>query len=237
MSLKPSPSNCYVIIGRFPVFAQFGEDYSTLVDKEFSLKIVVPATYPDDLPIVYELERDALIPTSPEYHKNDDSSLCLGSPLALFTQLSQNASLVSFAQTCIIPHLVSAILKKEKGISFKQGELKHYNEGLEEDIAERIGIRFSLDSARQIFSLLGKKKRIANRDDCPCGKGKKLGACSCSIHRLISAERKKEGYSRRFFRNVARYYNHYLKRQEKNPERKIKSISINSDWCDAESCL
>lgn len=225
MSLKPSPSNCFIISGKFPVYAQYGDDNSTLVDKEFLLKIIIPVDYPNALPIVYELKQDALIPTSPEYHKNSDSSLCLGSPLALFTQLSQNPSLISFAKACIVPHLASAILKKEKGMTFRQGELKHYNEGLEEDLLEHFGIKFPLNLAPLIFSRLGEKKRKANKKQCPCGKGTKLGTCSCSLRKLISSERKKEGYSRRFFRNVAEYYDTYVTQQKENPVQMNKSIA------------
>lgn len=225
MSLKPSPSNCFIISGKFPVYAQFGDDSSTLVDKEFHLKIIIPVDYPNALPIVYELKQDALIPTSPEYHKNSDLSLCLGSPLALFTQLSRNPSLVSFAKACIVPHLASAILKKEKGMPFKQGELKHYDEGLEEDFFEYFGIKLPLEAVPAIFERLGEKKRKANKRLCPCGQNRKLGSCSCAIRHFISTERRKQGYSRRFYRNVAKYYNRYVNRQKENPEQKNKSIA------------
>lgn len=229
MSLKPSPSNCFIISGKFPVYAQFGDDSCTLVDKEFHLKIIIPCDYPNALPIVYELEQNALIPTSPEYHKNGDLSLCLGSPLALFTQLSQNPSLISFAKACIVPHLASAILKKEKGMPFKQGELKHYDEGLEEDLANRFGVKLPLKYVPLILSRLGEKKGKANKKPCPCGSGRNLGSCSCSIHRFISSERRKAGSSRRFYRNVARYYDFYVNRQKENPEVKNKSLATNSD--------
>lgn len=217
MSLRPSPPDCYVIEGRFPVVAQFREDISTLVNKVFCLKIVVPVNYPDALPIVYEIENGAQIPTSPDYHKNSDSSLCLGSPLALFVQLSRSASLVSFAESCIVPHLASAVLKKERGMPFQQGELKHSGEGLEENIAEYFGINIPLKLVPPTFELLGEKKGKANKQPCPCSKGPKLGACSCSIHRFISSERKKKRHSRRFFRNVAKYYAFYVARYKENP--------------------
>lgn len=213
MSLKPSSSDCFIISGMFPVFAQFGNDSSTLVNQEFHLEIVIPADYPNSLPVVKELEQSAQIPTSPEYHKNNDSSLCLGSPFALFSQLSQDSSLVEFAKACIVPHLVSAILKKEKGIPFKQGELKHYDEGLEEDFAERFGIKFPLKYVSFILSRLGEKKRKANKKLCPCGSGRRLGACCCAIRRFIFLERCKNQYSRRFYRKVARYYKQYVNRQ------------------------
>lgn len=229
MSLKPSPSNCFIVSGKFPVYAQFGDDCSTLVDKEFLLKIIIPADYPNALPIVYELEQDALIPTSPEYHKNNDLSLCLGSPLALFVQLAKSSSLVSFANACIVPHLTSAILKKERGLPFRQGELKHYDEGLEQNLAEYFGINIPLNSVPLVFERLGEKKRKANKQTCPCGSGTRLGACSCSIRSFISSERRKDGYSRRFYRNVAKYYHHYISRQKENPEQKNKSLAAHSD--------
>lgn len=229
MSLKPSPSNCFIISGKFPVYAQFGNDSSTLVDKEFHLIICIPADYPNSLPIVYELEQKSQIPTSPEYHKNNDFSLCLGSPFALFSQLSHDSSLLEFAKVCIVPYLVSAILKKEKGISFRQGELKHYDEGLEEDLVERFGIKLPLKYVPLTFSLLGEKKGKANKKPCPCESGRRLGACCCPIRRFISSERRKDGYSRRFYRNVARYYNNYVNLQKENHAHKNKSIATISN--------
>ena len=226
MSLKPSSAENFVIEGYFPVVAQYEGDSDTLVHRSFRLRIEIPISYPDELPDVYELEQGAQIPASPEYHKNKNLSLCLGSPLALLVQLSQDSSLVGFAKACIVPYLASAILKKEKGISFKQGELKHSDEGLEEDLAEHFGINLPLTIAPLIFSRLGEKKRKANKQPCPCGYGTKLGACSCSIHRFISSERRKEGYSRRFFRNAARCYSRDATRQKGKLSPRNKSLAF-----------
>jgi len=120
-------------------------------------------------------------------------------------------------------------LKKEKGIPFKQGELKHYDEGLEEDLSEHFGIKLPLKFAPHIFSRLGEKKGKANKKPCPCGSGTKLGKCSCLIHRCISSKRKKKEYSRRFYCNVAKYYDHYINGKKENPELKSKSIAINCE--------
>lgn len=222
MSLSPSSSLGYIIEGDFPVVAQYHDNADTLVNRIFFLSIEVPVNYPNAFPIVYE--KGGQIPTSPDFHKNADSSLCLGSPLALLRQLSEDASLVAFANACIVPHLASALLKKERGIPFHQGELKHYDEGLEQDFAEYFGISIPLNSVSLVLDRLGEKKRKANKQQCPCGKGAKLGACACAIRRFISSERKKERYSRRFFRNVARYYAEYVTRQFENPSQKSKSL-------------
>ena len=227
MSLKPSSSVNYIIEGDFPVVAQQNNIGDTLVNRIFRLSIVVPINYPDAIPIVYEKENQ--IPISPDFHKNTDSSLCLGAPLALLRQLSEDASLVVFANECIVPHLASAILKKERGLPFLQGELQHYDKGLEENFYDYFGINISLKAIPSIFARLGEKKRKANKRLCPCGQNFKLGSCSCAIRRFISAERRKEGYSRRFYRNVARYYNNYVNRQKENPELKNKSIASNRD--------
>lgn len=223
MSLMPSSSLDYIIEGDFPVVAQYHNNADTLVNRVFRLSIVVPINYPDAIPIVYEI--GAQIPKSPDFHKNDDSSLCLGAPLALLRQLSEDASLVAFANACIVPHLASAILKKERGIPFLQGELKHYDEGLEENFFEYFGINIPLETVPIIFERLGEKKRKANKRLCPCGQNLKLGSCSCAIRHFISSERRKPGYSRRFYRNVAKYYNRYVNREKENPGQKNKSIA------------
>ena len=227
MSLKPTSSMKYIIEGDFPVVAQFQDDSTTWVNRSFHLRIEVPIAYPDRIPIVYEMKQGAQIPTSPDYHKNNDDSLCLGSPLDLLIQLYQNPSLVVFANTCIAPHLASAILKKEKGISFKQGELKHYGEGLEENFADFFSINVPLKSLPLIFKRLGEKRRKANKQPCPCG-GQKLGSCTCSIHRCISSERRRKRFSRRFFRNVSMYYDCYINSQKEKSNSQNKSLVISN---------
>lgn len=227
MSLKPSLSMNYIIEGDFPVVAQHQNNTDTLVNRFFRLMIVIPIDYPDAIPIVYE--GGDQIPTSPDFHKNNDSSLCLGSPLDLLRQLSEDTSLVTFANECIVPYLASAILKKEHGTPFLQGELKHFGKGLEENFTEYFDIDIPLETVPIVFERLGEKKRKANKRPCPCGKNIKLGSCSCTIHRFISSERRKKRYSRRFYRNVAKYYNRYVNRQKNNPGQKNKSIATNSD--------
>lgn len=217
MSLKPSSSSNYIIEGDFAVFAQYGDNRETLVDRVFALRIEVPTDYPNAIPIVYEVGDSPQIPKLADYHKNDDDSLCLGAPFTLLSLLQQDASLVGFAKNCIIPHLTSAILKKEKGIPFSQGELKHYDEGLEQEFSEFFGLNLSRAVIALTFQQLGEKKRKANKRPCPCGKGLRLGSCACAVHRLICRERKTKRRSRSFFRNVAKYY--------VNSDRNIKSLA------------
>lgn len=206
MSLKPSSSSNYIIEGDFAVFAQYGDNRETLVDRVFALRIEVPTDYPNAIPIVYEVGDKPQIPELADFHKNDDDSLCLGAPFTLLSLLQQDSSLVGFAENCIIPHLTSAILKKEKGIPFSQGELKHYDEGLEQEFSEFFGLNLSRKVIALTFQRLGEKKGKANKLPCPCGKGLRLGSCTCSVHRLICRERKTKRHSRSFFRNVAKYY-------------------------------
>lgn len=203
MSLRPSSSQHYVVEGEFRVVAQNGDDAATYVDRTFSLRILIPISYPDSLPIIYENENRALIPTNQIFHKNKDSSLCLGSPEELLSQLSSNPSLVAYTRECVVPYLASAILLKDKQIPFPQGELEHGSEGLEQDFEARYGLKLNLETIVRVFDLLGAKKRKANKRLCPCGK-LKLGKCGCQIRRFILSERKKKSHSRRFYRNVVK---------------------------------
>ena len=203
MSLRPSSSQHYVIEGEFCVDAQIGDDAATRIDRTFNLCMLIPASYPDSLPIIREMENKAQIPIGQSFHKNNDSSFCLGSPEELLGQLSRNPSIVAYTQECLVPYLASAIWLKEKQIPFPQGELQHGDEGLEQDFEERYGFKLKLETIVKVFELLGEKKGKANKSLCPCGKHK-LGKCGCHIRRFILSERKKKSHSRRFYRNVVK---------------------------------
>lgn len=227
MALRPTSGDLYSIEGYFPVAAQYGDDTETYVYRKFHLRLEVPLSYPDSLPRVYEVGDGALIPTQPEFHKNNDSSLCLGSPEALFSQIERDPSLVSYAQQFIVPYLASAILLKEKGIPFRQGELKHGNDGLEQDFESRYGLKLPLKVIVKVYSLLGEKARSANKRLCPC-KACVIGKCRCVIKRFIISERRKATHSRRAYRNIAMEQNKYVKPDtEGEPQFSCKHLCSN----------
>lgn len=184
MSLRPSDDGGLIIKGEYSLHAVWcGETISDLYD----LKIVVPRTFPADLPQVYDLVKR--IPRTKEglYHVNSDDSLCLGSPLRLMMLLKQRPDLCGFSDLCLTPYLFAITKKIREGGPLVFSELAHATVGLLQDYRELLGLADKTDVSYAL-SLAGKRKRIANKMKCPCGCGLRLGWCE--FHHRINGLRK-----------------------------------------------
>ncbi len=168
MALQPAKSAKLIFQGVFE-FAIVDEK-DRLTEDKYELRIEVPSDFPQNLPAVYEL--GGRIPHTPENHVNPDGSLCLGSPLRLKMFANIDRSLVGFSSNCILPFLYA----KSVG-SFVFGELPHGLVGLVEDYADMLGVR-TKEQVFQCLNLASMRRRVANKRRCPCGCGKRLGACS-----------------------------------------------------------
>ncbi len=172
MSLRPSIKNIIVFEGHIDFYCECNN--SEPVQGRFKIRIEVNPTFPDSIPDVFEIGNK--IPKSLDYHTYSDGKLCLGSPIRLRVIIKKNPTISGFVQKCIIPHLYSCSIKLKNGGQFVAGELKHGKLGLYDDYKSI----FNTDSNKQILSTLtalSNKKRIANKRSCPCGCGKRLGAC------------------------------------------------------------
>jgi len=148
------------------------------ITHRFRLSITVPRTFPLEPPAVFEL--DGAIPRTPDYHVNGgDGSLCLGSPLALMAALQSSADLADFLSACLRPFLYAVAVKLVQGGDFVFGELLHGSAGVVQDLAARLAIPES--AVMYALSLLGMRKRVANKCQCPCGSGRRLGTCPTNI--------------------------------------------------------
>jgi hypothetical protein len=70
---------------------------------------------------------------------------------------------------------------------FPFGELDHGKQGVIADYLNLFGLSTE-EQIEQALSLLGVKKRLANKKPCPCGCGKRLG--TCRFHHRINDFRK-----------------------------------------------
>lgn len=147
----------------------------TIVDDMYSLKITVPINFPSDIPVV--IETGGKIPRREVFHINEsDKSLCLGSPLRLLGILNKYPTLSGFAEKCLEPYLYAVSCKLQNNEDFAFGELAHGEQGIMEDYSQLLGLKDD-DQVCQAIHLLGLKKRIANKQLCPCGCGNRLGVC------------------------------------------------------------
>lgn len=172
MAIRPRAGKTPLLRGRFDFHAhhpELGE-----IEDSFDLEIDVPEAFPKRLPVVTETANK--IPRKQAFHVNPDDTLCLGSPLRLLLLVSEKPTLTGFAEKCLVPYLFAVSLKLKTGADLAFGELAHGAPGALDDYVALFGLK-AHDQALQVLSLLGKKKRIANKQRCPCGCRLRLGKC------------------------------------------------------------
>lgn len=188
-------SESIVLHGLLRFHATHGNDPE--VNDTFRLKIIVPFKFPSELPIVFEV--GGRIPHDPDHHVNQSNgSLCLGSPLTLVRNIVDEPTLLGFAENCIIPYLYAISILLNNNITWIFGELEHGAPGL----VHEYSLMFYVQDPNQIFqimSLLGKKRRIANKELCPCQCGHRFGKCKIGIN----ANRYRRIGNRKFFQKTA----------------------------------
>ena len=144
------------------------------IDETYKLQIKIPSKYPHEMIEVYEM--NSRIPKIDTFHINPNSSFCLGSPFKLKMLLSNDISLNNFIKKCLIPYLYAISLKLNHNMNLVFGELEHGNDGLYQDYQEILGLK-NKEEVKLTFILLAKKKRVANKKQCPCGCNQRLGKC------------------------------------------------------------
>lgn len=183
MNLKPSSKDSWTIQGR--VNLEISDATYGIVQDEFVLKIIVPKTFPNDIPVVFELEDR--FPKTVDYHIYVDGSLCLGSPLSIRKRIADNPTISGFVETCIVPFLFSMSLYLKGTKTFVFGELSHGTSGILEDYCQI----FDLETFPQVLNLIDilcMKKNIANKQICPCGCNQII--TKCKVHKKIVEYRK-----------------------------------------------
>jgi len=145
-----------------------------LIEDEYEIEIAIPERFPKWIPSVREMGGRI----SSTFHKLDDGCLCLGSPTRLLLMLSESSSIISFVERCVIPYLYGhSFYEKHRIMPF--GELLHRHQGISQDLASLFGIDRE-DVVPGFVRLASMKKRLANKQPCPCGSNRRLGQC----HRL-----------------------------------------------------
>lgn len=146
------------------------------IEDNYSLEIIIPKGFPFALPEVKEIDGRITHETS-NGHLFSDGRFCLGSPLRLLKLLHANPTLVGFADKCIVPYLCAVSYKASHGGDFIFGELAHGTPGIIEDYTEMLGLA-NPEQVIKALELLGMRKRVGNKKDCPCGCGRRLGGCN-----------------------------------------------------------
>lgn len=173
MYRSPSKLNNIVLEGTFWFRTVIHESES--VEDKYKIIVSVPLIFPYDIPSVREIGNR--IPNDGRHHVNPDGTLCLGSPLRLLTIIHASPTLMGFAINCLEPYLSAMTIRLQQKKSFAFGELAHGDAGIIVDYAHLFKLKEPTGVASTI-RLLGIKKRKANKETCPCGCNRRLGACS-----------------------------------------------------------
>ena len=223
LRLTPASSGYVTLAGALAFDAE--SSGKERIDDEYQLEISVPKGFPVCIPSVRETE--GRIPSS--FHKLDDGALCLGSPTRLRLMLIESPSIICFVERCVIPYLYGySYFEKHGTLHF--GQLDHGEPGIRQDFASLFGIDRS-DIVPQFVRLTSMKKRIANKQICPCGSQRRLGRCH---HRRVSALRDRLG--RHWFRMA-----HHALRQDggqgySNTARPVSQVPYSESSSSTAAC-
>lgn len=215
MRLTRMNEDTVVIEGNFDVNAQMNGAHH--IRESYELKLVIDKDHPRQSPKVFET--GGLIPRTPDNHINQDGSFCLGSKIKVKSVLFDNPHIASFSESLLTPFLYS-VCHKIKFNSFPYGELDHGEAGLIDDYQQLFVVKDKLSVLRTL-SVLGRRKRDANKLPCPCGCGERLGKCSFRF----SLEKWRRLERRRWFRSHLAKDFTQTEKQKKPPKLNIKHIT------------
>ena len=155
------------IKGQLIFIASFAEQ---IIEDEYSIHLVVPESYPDCVPVAYEIGNR--IPR--HFHKYKDGNLCLGEPLAVWKTFSEHPTLLGFVQNNLVPYLYSfSYLCRNGRLPF--GELSHGELGRIEYYQDLFNVR----SEHSLFGLIAilAQGEYRGHIQCPCGSKQRLRLC------------------------------------------------------------
>lgn len=208
MSLAPSNNGEYVVQGILSLDIR-DKSYGNIKD-QFLLKIVIPKSFPKDIPVVFEIGNR--FPKILDNHTYSDSSLCLGSPLSLKKRIKDNPTIDGFIKTCIVPYFYAIALKLQGKGNFVFGELYHGIGGIIQDYIEIFGLQ-NIEQVISLLDILSQKANRGNKKACPCGCNRIV--TKCLFHKKIIEYRDvmsrkeyaedKEGISE-FFEELIKYH-------------------------------
>jgi hypothetical protein len=155
-----------------------------VIDDGYAVRIAAPEDFPERMALTWET--GARIP--PDYHKLTNGALCLGSRVRLQLQMGGSPSLVRYVERCVIPYLYGYSYSVRHGAP-PFGELAHGELGSLQDLASLLGVE-DLALAFRYCTLAAMKRRLANKQQCACSSGQRLGRCH---NRRINALRERVG--------------------------------------------
>lgn len=195
-----------LISGTLPFCALYND---RTIEDEYEIEIFMPDDYPNTPPTVKETK--GRIPEEFHRNKDDDSTLCLGAPIAVSMKFKENPCLLHFVDQQVVPYLFSYSSYIKYG-DMPIGELQHGGEGILTHYREVFDISDGL-------SVLGLLRILSDNDyrghhSCPCGSGKRVRNC----HGNVLRELRKYQNSDEFFYEYKQVWMYMRKSKKEIPE-------------------
>lgn len=169
LRIKPSSGEGLTLAGELH-FNATGPN-GIAIEDTYEVELVVPADFPRRTPTAQETGGRI----APDFHKLVGDLLCLGAPTELRIRLLTSPTLITFIERIVIPYLFGhTYFKAHKQMPFD--ELEHGNDGLLQHFASLFGTP-SRVAAQEFVRAASLRRRIANKRNCPCGSGRRLGRC------------------------------------------------------------
>ena len=136
----------------------------------FDVELCVPESYPDDLPIAWEIGGSIR-----EYeHKNPDGSLCLCVPIKSRIVFHRKPTLLGFVELLLLPFLYGYCYWKKHGIH-PFGEQRHGSAGIVQFYVDTFDLKCEKDAV-EVIRFLSRYGYDGHRS-CPCGGGRLVKRC------------------------------------------------------------
>lgn len=155
------------IRGDFDVLGGDGYCWAT-----YSIKIVIPKTYPYEVPLLIETSNK--IEKSTDWH-NKDGVCCTSTNAKIFHTIGAPINLKKWLQVFVHSYFANHVVRLKEG-RYPIGEYSHFEEGILEAYFEI----FNTDSKNEVLSKISEivNYRANSRNKmCKCGSGKKHKRC------------------------------------------------------------
>lgn len=145
---------------------------------EYRIRLEFALAPTSDLPRAFE--EDRRIARDADHHVNPDGDMCLGSPLRILQVLGPEPTLQRFVTKCVVPFLYATSWRERSFPGYPFDELPHGAPGMVADYERMFGLT-GRDSVVSALGLLALRKRVANKQPCPCRCGRRLASCATNL--------------------------------------------------------
>ncbi|MGI8922771.1 MAG: hypothetical protein ACR2HJ_01815 [Fimbriimonadales bacterium] len=161
-------TNGLEVVGGHPVIGLDGNEIT-----RFSIKVVVTAVFPDELPLIFETANR--IPRVPDRHINEDGSCCIGVAAALRQRMGRSFRLSDYVLGPMSEYFLGQALV-DYGRPWPAGEARHGELGVIDFWLSALNAKRPENVLNLLtYSSFMRKPRKNSR--CPCGLRKRARAC------------------------------------------------------------